>query len=135
VSDDEEDEDEDEDEDGEDDDEEEDDGDVRMEEPSQLVSPSKRKQKIEEETDSGVPSPPSEAMAEDDEEESGALASTVDDGLPYPRVRSAPEFLRLGITKNLPSCFLRNILLMCPSPSNLSGSSSCAPPPNGKRSC
>lgn len=54
----------------------------------QLFSPSKRKKKVDEETESATSSTPSEGSLEDDEEETETVATSVDDGLPHPRVGS-----------------------------------------------
>jgi hypothetical protein len=88
-SDDEDDEDEeDEDEDEDEEDEEDEEGDIEMPDEKQLLSPSKRKKKQADET--SVAESESSTTTSEEDTEADTTATSVDDGLPHPRVSSCP---------------------------------------------
>jgi hypothetical protein len=99
-----------EDEDEYDEDEEDEDGDIEMadeETKEQLFTPSKRKKKqgADEVSNADSASTAPSTTPSEEEEETESTATTVDDGLPHPRVSSFPPFLLLSGTNGISQPF------------------------------
>jgi hypothetical protein len=127
------------DEDEEDEDEDEEEEDEDYQEPEQLHTASKRKKKQDEVSEVSSEAPPTPSTTSE-EDESETAATSVDDGLPHPRVSDIFNFFLLPSFILRPSIYLLALaskfaLTIWKQNSHLShaANSLSAPPPNGRR--